>query len=283
MHLHTDSETIRYPLTNDLVFALVMNDAGLCRQLLERIFPERRIRDLRLGEGSNAGIQKTIITGLVSKSVRLDLLFEDEDRWFDVELQTTGDPALPRRGRYYASAMDIEQIHRGGSYGELKQSFVIFICTFDYYGKGEAVYRFENYDRKNNLPFGDGSFKIIVNTAAPRENTPAELAAFFDYVKDMEVPEEDGFIRELHRRVETYNTSEWRRRLMTLEEKIRMEKDLAYEQGQKEGLKEGKAEGLKEGVSTANLETARKMKARGFSRKDIVEITGLTEEEIQQL
>lgn len=46
-----------------------------------------------------------------------------------------------------------------------------------------------------------------------------------------------------------------------------------------EGLKEGRAEGLKE----ANLENARRMKAKGYSIKDIMEITGLTMEDVSAL
>lgn len=212
------AEAIQYPLKNDLMFALVMNDANLCKGLLERILPDRKIRSAEL-YGSNVEIQKTIVTGLVSKSVRLDVLFEGDDTIYDIELQACDDPALPLRGRYYGSAMDIDQIRRGVSYSRLKQSFVIFICTFDHYGLGQAVYSFQNYDCKNNLSYGDGSYKIIVNTAAPEESTPSALSPFFSYMRGMEVPEDDGFIGALHDRVVRYNTSEWRRELMTLEEK----------------------------------------------------------------
>jgi predicted transposase/invertase (TIGR01784 family) len=58
----------------------------------------------------------------------------------------------------------------------------------------------------------------------------------------------------------------------------------AYDYGMKtsraEGLAEGRAEGLAEGERNANLATARKMLAKGFSIDEICEITGLTKEEI---
>lgn len=50
-------------------------------------------------------------------------------------------------------------------------------------------------------------------------------------------------------------------------------------EGRAEGLKEGRAEGLKE----ANLENARRMKAKGYSIEDIMEITGLTMEDVSSL
>ena len=64
-----------------------------------------------------------------------------------------------------------------------------------------------------------------MNTTAPAENTPQELVPFFDYINRMEVPKDDAFIKALHAQVEKYNTSEWRRKLMTLEEKIKMKAD----------------------------------------------------------
>ena len=46
------------------------------------------------------------------------------------------------------------------------------------------------------------------------------------------------------------------------------------------GMKTSRAEGLAEGERNANLATARKMLAKGFSIDEICEITGLTKEEI---
>ena len=47
--------------------------------------------------------------------------------------------------------------------------------------------------------------------------------------------------------------------------------------------KDARAEGRAEGMAEANLENARRMKAKGFSVDDIVEITGLPTEEIEKL
>ena len=51
------------------------------------------------------------------------------------------------------------------------------------------------------------------------------------------------------------------------------------EEGRAEGREEGREEGIKEGV----LRNARRMKEKGFSTEDIMEITGLTFEEVSQL
>ena len=38
---------VKYPITNPLVFAIVMKDAELCRELSERILPGHHTRTLR--------------------------------------------------------------------------------------------------------------------------------------------------------------------------------------------------------------------------------------------
>jgi predicted transposase YdaD len=46
-------------------------------------------------------------------------------------------------------------------------------------------------------------------------------------------------------------------------------------EGKLEGIREGKLEGIREGKLEAQIETARRMKARGWSLADIGDATGL--------
>ena len=57
----------------------------------------------------------------------------------------------------------------------------------------------------------------------------------------------------------------------------------ARREAKEEGLAEGMERGLAEGIEKAHLETARKMKEKGFDNKEIAELTGLTEQEIELL
>ena len=61
---------VKYPITNPLVFAIVMKDAELCRELIERILPGRKISKIRFPEPPSSETEKTIIPGLYAKSVR---------------------------------------------------------------------------------------------------------------------------------------------------------------------------------------------------------------------
>jgi len=53
--------------------------------------------------------------------------------------------------------------------------------------------------------------------------------------------------------------------------------------GLAEGLEKGIAEGMEKGETKAKIETARMMKAKGFSVADIADITGLTKKEIEKM
>lgn len=54
-------------------------------------------------------------------------------------------------------------------------------------------------------------------------------------------------------------------------------------EGRMEGREEGRAEGREEGIKEGVVRNARRMKEKGLSTEDIMEITGLTLEEVHQL
>jgi len=56
-------------------------------------------------------------------------------------------------------------------YGELNRSVIIFVCTFDPFGKGRHIYPFENLCKKDSsLALGDGTEKIFINTVGTMED-----------------------------------------------------------------------------------------------------------------
>ena len=60
-------------------------------------------------------------------------------------------------------------------------------------------------------------------------------------------------------------------------------KEEGMEKGRAEGKEEGRAEGIEEGMSQRSLEIARKMLAKGMDEASIMDMTGLTAEEIKLL
>lgn len=54
-------------------------------------------------------------------------------------------------------------------------------------------------------------------------------------------------------------------------------------EGMKQGMKQGMEKGMKKGLEQRSLEIARKMLAKGMDAASVMEITGLSAEQMQQL
>ena len=65
---------IKYKFSNKLMFALVMQDEELCAELIERLFPGKKVKSLTFPNNIQITPEKTIVTGLLSRSVRLDVI-----------------------------------------------------------------------------------------------------------------------------------------------------------------------------------------------------------------
>lgn len=221
------TKELRYKFTNQLMFAIIMRDEELCKELIQRIIPEREIRSIRFPDSPLINLnyletEKTLIPGLYAKSVRLDVLFMDSEIWCVMEMQVQDTKELPPRIRYYHSVLDAFFLKRGQNYNALKPCYVIFICQFDLFGLGEPVYRFETIDEKNHLPLGDEQYTLILNADCSLEDCPEHLRTFYAYLQDGTVEESDELIREIHRRVEHANQVEGVQELMTIQEEIEL-------------------------------------------------------------
>ena len=73
--------------------------------------------------------------------------------------------------------------------------------------------------------------------------------------------------------------------LRNYEESVKVYRDLfnVMDTAEAKGHKKGLEEGLAKGIADTKLDTARRMKAKGFSPQDISEITGLSPEQISAL
>ena len=276
----------RIPFTDEIMFSLVMRDENICRKLLNLILPGEEFEEIRFESSEDDLIietEKTIRFPLSAHGVRLDAFIKSQNIWAEIEMQTYSYSHIAKRSRYYHANMDLEALSQGKPYRELPRSYVIFICTYDYMKADRPVYIFENFDRQNCLQFGDEAYSIILNTACSPEKVPKPLKALFEYINDPTKGSGDALVEDIDRQVSRFNTDEWRRRHMTLQELM----DRNYEQGLEQGLERGRAEGEASGMVKGELEAIRKMagemKSRNIDVKMIEEMTGLSSEEIAKL
>lgn len=125
-------------------------------------------------------------------------------------------------------------LEKGVVYSKLKDSYVIVICPFDYYGKGRHVYTFTNQcHEETGLEMADGTTKIVLNAVGTMDDVSGRLKEFLRYVAGES--SNDEYIQKLDDAVKKARANkEWRREYMTL-----MMRDL---ENQEIGIEKGKAE-----------------------------------------
>ena len=165
--------------------------------------------------------------------------------------------------------MDSRNLKPGEEYGNLKKQYIIFVCTGDPFGEGLYKYTFTNRCIEvPDLELNDGTMKVFLNTKGSKGDVSKELKAFLSFVEKSTVQNaaaiNDSYVAQLSAKIENIKRDEEiGGAFMTIEEKM---EELA-----------------RESANAKAMEIARKMKTEGFGIDQIVKLTGLTKEEIENI
>ena len=255
-------------LRNNFMFRLVMEKQDLCKKLIECIL------GIKIKSISYMEHEKSFEANLRSKGIRLDLFVIDEDGIaYDIEMQMDNSykEFLGRRTRYYVSTMDNNALKKGERYSQLRKSYVIFICTFDPFGRGLAKYTFNAIcNEDHSLVLDDGVTRVFINTEGDRHRISKELASFIGYISTGEVT--DDYTKDLDEEVRALRNDDGRERdYMTYMQTIMEHEDMAYSQG------------ITQGISQASKAMAIKMLKANKPYEEISEFTELTMSDIREL
>lgn len=274
-------------LSDNFMFANVMSDKIICKIFLEKLLGIK-IKEIKIAE-----YEKTIMTGIISKNIRIDVYVKDSSgKVYDIEMQNIYRDKrynLAKRTRYYQSVIDTEELKSGMHYSELPESCIIFICTFDEFklGKNKYVFRYK-CDEVPELVLQNEAKVVILNTnnTDAADNLDEDIAAFLRYVENSDTRNAEAsrskFVKRVHKRFELVK-KEKRDEYMTLQELMDMENYEAKKEAFAKGLNKGRKEGISKGIEKANLKTAAKLKASGCENVFTSEITGLPIETIEAL
>ena len=223
-------------IADDFMFGKVMEDKEICHDTLEQLLTEQ------VGELEDVQSQREFRYVSNGKPVRLDMYTRDKKRMYDAEMQNLNHQLvekleLPKRSRFYQSTMDTDHLSRGKSYRELPEGRVLFLCTFDPFGKGCAKYSFQNLCKEDReLYLMDGTEKIFYNCAADPEKVPENLRELYDYIRSGKVGGDlTGRIDEAVCRAR--KNEEWRSEYM----KELLHDDDVREEGREVGRAEGES------------------------------------------
>lgn len=254
------------------------------------------------------------------KQNRVDLLAESSDgELFIIEIQNNNEFAYFQRMLFGTSKLVTEYINRGQGYEKIRKIYSINIVYFnlgmgtDFVYHGKTEFRgIHNNELLNLSPFQQQKFEVSevsqlypeyyilkVNDFDRWSKVPLDQWIYF--LNTGEIPEDASapglpeareklkLAQMSKAELEAYykhldNVVILRDNIITARGEGHLE-GLAEgrAEGRMEGRMEGRAEGLEEGVLKGKLQSAQKMKEKGFPITDIAEITGLSTEEIERL
>ena len=270
-------------ITDDFIFSRVMRNKKLCRTLLEMILK------VKIGKIKFLTSHHAIRVEPNAKGIIMDVYLKDENRVINVEMQTSNQGDLARRARYYQAAADIDTTPKGSEYEDLKQNYVIFICTFDPFHKGKPFYTFQNLCLEHGEPIylDDGTTKIFLNTnSKDLGNLDLELRLFYDYVKGNNA--QSDFTQELDSSISRLKEEKEERKMyLTYTSRMMECRRDGYEEGlftgREEGISIGLEQGLERGAYQKALETAKLLLNYGDSPEKVAICTNLPLDVVQGL
>ena len=234
-------------IRNKFMFGKVTQNPVIAQKMADLLTP------VEIGAVTEAEREKFLQHRSSSKYVKLDMYLEDENgRVVDTKMQNKSNnkmvqEELPLRIRYYQGMIDQEILSAGTDYIFLKETYIIFICTYDPFGKGKYVYHFHmTCDEDESIQLHDKMNWIFYNTTADLSNAPEGIKKFLSYVENEYA--EDEFTRLIDKEVKNARLNEeWRSEyLKTYVNDMDMRRE-GYLEGEEYGKAEGKRLGIAEG------------------------------------
>ncbi|WP_407398462.1 Rpn family recombination-promoting nuclease/putative transposase [Treponema sp.] len=256
-------------ITDNFMCATVMKNEYICRSFIERML------GINIEKIEYLEREKDLRADPFSKGIRLDVYVKDSDRTFTLEMQCDDRKDLPLRTRYYQGLQDISFLDKGNLYRNLPESYILFICLFDLFGKGLPIYTFENTCiEEPSVSLNDKCRKVFYNVKAWEKENNLERRALLEYFYGRKA--NDDLTRAIEDQVHlTQNLREWRKEHMTVEQEIKLQASYAYD--------DGFSQGIDQGAHDARVETAKILLANNVDLSIILKSTGFTAEELENI
>ena len=234
------------------------------------------------------------------KNTIVDVLCTDaRDRKFCVEMQMEWSNAFKQRVLFNASKLYVSQAKKGGKYSELQPVYSLNLIN-DIFAHDTPDF-IHNYrivhDKDSNKVIEGLHFTFIeLPKFTPHSISDKRMMVLWlrflteINVNTQEIPSDLLRDPEIGKAVEELKISGFTDAELRAYDKfwdaVSVEKTLqydSYQQGMEKGMEKGRAEGKEEGMNQRSLEIARKMLAKGMDETTIMDMTGLTAEEIKQM
>ena len=291
----------------DVVFQALFGEIGcenITKDLLEKIL-DRKIEDIDLSK--NVILRRKIPK---EKLGVLDVLAQIDNREnINIEMQVVDKTDMIERILYYWCKLYSKEIKEGEKYQKLPKTVIILITDYNVKGleklKYHTTWRIKEIEENITLTNKLEIHIIELPKIKGLEKEQDELLDWLYFINDSNCERgrnsmsKNKYIREAAEKLNKMSEDEEMQRIAELREKAVKDEMAVYDrgleigleegkkQGKEEGIKQGKEEGIKqgkeEGIREGKIENAKKMIEKGFNIKDIIEITELSKEEIENM
>ena len=271
----------RYPPKMDIIFQAIFGEVGsenITKDFLEKIL-KRKIEKISLDK--NPILRRELKD---DKLGVLDIITElDGKEKCNIEMQLIDKNNIIERMLYYWSKMYTRQIKAGDDYNKLEKTIVILIADFNIKGLEEVEYHstwkiIETNSAKKLILTDKFELDIIeLLKIKGRENEKDQLLDWLIFLENPESErvtrkmEENENLKEAVEKLDRISEDEKMQRIIELREKAIRDEHAIY------------AKGVDDGIEKGIMKIAKSMLKKGMNVSDIIEITGLTKEEIEKL
>ena len=296
--------------TNDIIFQLLFGrnknkhlTDNFIKSILKFINDDTNLNNIRIN--SEVSLEKIKIK---DKSIRLDILAEYDEKIVCIEMQNKNLGDIYERTRFYASKVEAHNLSKSEKYTDLKPLTMIIILNYVPENLKDTkilqnLITIDDFNNNRNINWG--LKYIFIFLAKLKEIRNENLNNdFFKWLKfleygDMEVIEhmakENKFIKDAQNEMYVLTAEQEEKNWQRFRENYLIERNFDraefFKEGEKSGEKKGKElgrklgrnEGRKEGIRDTIINFAKKMLAEKYSIQEIINLTGLSEKEINKL
>ena len=281
----------------DVVFQMLFGEVGsekITQDFLSAILKEK-IETISLEQ--NIVLRRELPKG---KMGIVDVLAKINDNEFcNVEMQMADKKNMIKRMLYYWARQYAKEIGKKEEYKELKRTIVVLIANFEFDKLRElgvhSRWKIIEEERRKIVLTEDLEFNIIEVPKMYKEKQARDekLIEWLKFLVNPESKEVQGYMKknenmkEAREKLDKMSKDEKVRRMAELRQKALMDEREAeytgYSNGLEDGIKQGMKQGLEQGIGQGYREIAKKMKGKGKDINEIIELTGLSKEEIEKL
>ena len=272
--------------TNDYVFKRIFGqkkNSDILKDLLQAILPNWNIKNVEPRQ--EVQLETDFIT---DKVCRLDILATlDDGTKVDIEMQMRNYNDIEARSLFYTTREYHQSLENGQDYIEIPKSIGIWISNFNVFndeGPFHEIVRlrrdYENQIFTDKIEMHYLQLPKFKQKCKRISNKLEEWLTFisFENVEELKMIENEK-IKKAEEELEYLSGDEAERRIAWLRETAELDRKFAMTAARDQGKAEGRAEGRAESMKIV----AQKLLAKNMDIDSIIELTGLTKEEIEKL